>query len=67
MKPIKVGDLVVIESFEYQRRFCIVIEQHRKYPQLFNLYEFNTGKKIHLIHRAVLKLVQKNKKEYVEP
>ena len=58
MKPIKVGDLVVIHNLfdEGPSPLCIVTKQHREYPQLFNLYEIKTGTKRHFIHREVLKV-----------
>lgn len=67
MKPIKVGDLVRIKTLiGCDDSLYLVIDQHREYTQLFDLYEFKTSKKSSFIHREVIKLVQTSKKDCVE-
>ena len=67
MKPIKVGDLVRIETlFGCKGSLYLVIKQHREYKFLFDLYEIKTSKKSSFIHREVIKLVQTTKEDCVE-
>ena len=68
MKPIKVGDLVRIKTLlGCSDSLYLVIDQHREYTQLFDLYEIKTSQKFRFIHREVINLVQTSKEECVEP